>query len=73
MQDYVAGLSPADLAELEAEAVKASPPFLSKRYVLAKESGNSTLVAEYRRCLLERHVRTILGLNQWSAGNKNVH
>jgi hypothetical protein len=73
MRDYVAKLSPADLVQLEADAVKASPPFLCKRYTLAKESGNLTLTAEYRRCLLERHVRTVLGLNQCSAGNKNVH
>ena len=73
VQDYVARLSPADLIQLENEAVKTSPPLLAKRYAVAKKSGNRRLVAEYRHCMLERHVRMILGLNPCSAGNKTMH
>ena len=73
VQDYVARLSPADLVQVETEAVKASPSLLAKLYAVAKKSGNRRLVAEYRRCMLERHVRTILGLKPCSAHNKNMH
>ena len=73
VQDYVARLSPADLVQVEMEAVKGSPSLLAKLYAVAKKSGNRRLVAEYRRCMLERHVRTILGLKPCSAHNKNMH
>ena len=73
VQDYLAGLSPPGLFQLETEALKASPTLLAERYASATESGNQTLIAEYRRCVRERHVRTILGLNQCSTSNKNMH
>ncbi len=73
VQDYVARLSPADLVQLEEEAVKASPSLLAKRYASARKAGSGRLIAEYRRCVLERHVRTRLGLNQCSANGKTMH
>ena len=73
VEDYVARLPPADLVQLEAEAVKASPSLLARRYAVARNSGNRRLIAEYRRCVLERHVRTKLGLNLNASGSKNMH
>jgi hypothetical protein len=60
IQEHLAGLSAVRLAELEIDALKSSPSFLVKSFQRAVASGSETLVREYRRCLLERHLRTIL-------------
>ncbi|MBN2577892.1 MAG: replication initiator protein A [Pirellulales bacterium] len=61
MENYLSGLSPAELGQLETAALKASSSILSKGYARAKESGNQKLVDEYRRCILERYLKTFLG------------
>jgi hypothetical protein len=62
IQKHLAGLSAEGLAELEIEALKSSPSFLVKSFQRAVASGSEALVGEYRRCLLERHLRTIFTL-----------
>jgi hypothetical protein len=59
IQKHLSELSAEGLAELEIDAIKSSPSFLVKNYRRALESGNETLIREYRRCLLENHLQTI--------------
>lgn len=59
IEKHLAELSTEGLAELEIEALKSSPSFLVKRFRQAVASGSETLVRQYRRCLLERHLRAI--------------
>ena len=59
IEKHLAELSGEGLAELEIEALKSSPSFLVKSFQRAVASGSETLVRQYRRCLLERHLRTI--------------
>jgi hypothetical protein len=69
IQKYLAELSPEGLAELEKAALKSSPSFLVKSFQRAVACGSETLVREYRRCLLERHLQTIFrSRDEWTAG-----
>jgi len=70
VRKHLAGLSAEALAELEIEALKSSPSFLVKSFRRAVDSGSENLVQEYRRCLLERHLRTIFRLKDASSHTK---
>ena len=59
IQEHLAGLSADELAQLENDALKASPPFLAKSFHRAVASGSENLVREYRRCLLDHHLQEI--------------
>jgi hypothetical protein len=59
IRKHLDGLSVEGLAELEIDALKSSPSFLVRSFRRAVDSGSETLVREYRRCLLERHLQTI--------------
>jgi hypothetical protein len=58
-QKHLAELSPEGLAELEIEALKSSPSLLVQSFRRAVSSGSEKLVREYRRCLLERHLKML--------------
>ncbi|MCC7086529.1 MAG: replication initiator protein A [Pirellulales bacterium] len=62
IEEHLAGLSAERLAELEVEALKSSPSFIVERFRDAVASGSEALTRQYRRCLLERHLRTIFNL-----------
>jgi hypothetical protein len=70
IRKHLAGLSADGLTELESEALKSSPSFLVQSFRRAVESGSEKLAREYRRCLLEGHLRTVLGLGESSHGSK---
>jgi hypothetical protein len=68
IEKHLAELSAERLAELEIDALKSSPSFLVKRFQQAIASGSETLVREYRRCLLEGHLRMIFRSKDDSVG-----
>ena len=69
MADYLSGLSAAERAKLEADSLLGLPPFLAQAYARAQASGKKDVIDAYQRCILERHVRTLIGLNRSSACN----
>lgn len=70
IQNHLAGLSAEGLAELEIAALKSSPSLLVKSFRRAVDSGSENLAREYRRCLLENHLRTIFRLQETSTTSK---
>ncbi|MEN6406808.1 MAG: replication initiator protein A [Thermoguttaceae bacterium] len=70
IQKHLAELSPEGLAELEIEALKSSPSLLVQRFRQAVVSGSEKLVREYRRCLLEGHLRAIFRLRDASTSQR---
>jgi hypothetical protein len=70
IEKHLAGLSAAGLAELETEALKTSPSRLVRRFHRAVEAGNENLVREYRRCMLESHLRRIFRIQETPATQK---
>ena len=69
VEQHLASLSPEQITQLEAAALKSAPPFLAKSFRRAVAEGNETLVREYRRCLLEHHLRACFrAQNESSAG-----
>jgi hypothetical protein len=57
IQKLLGELSAEGLAELEQEALKSTSSFHAKNYRRALESGNENLIGQYRRCLLENHLK----------------
>ena len=73
LRNHLSRLSMDELGELEAEAMKAAPRLLTQSYARAKASGSRNLIGEYRQCLLEHHLRKVLGLGRGRASNGHVH
>ncbi len=57
MDEYLRGLSSAGLERLEEDALATAPRILAEGYARAQRSGNRRLLEEYRRCILQRHLR----------------
>jgi hypothetical protein len=72
IRKHLDGLSVEGLAELEIDAINSSPSFLTKSFQRAVASGSETLVREYRRCLLERHLRMVFCSRDDSISTKNA-
>jgi hypothetical protein len=70
IEKHLAELSAEELAELEIDALKSSPSFLVRSFQRVVASGSETLVRQYRRCLLERHLRTIFRSRDESTAGK---
>jgi len=70
IEKHLAKLSPEGIAELEDAALKSSPSFLAKSFQRAVATGSEMIVRQYRRCLLERHLRTVFRSREESTAGR---